>query len=269
MLRNVKDVNGYAVVATDGELGSVQDFYFDDEAWAMRYVIVDTGKWLPGPQVLISPISIGQPDWVARQLAVALTRDQVRNSPPIDTRQPVSRQQEQQHLRYYGYPYYWIGPSLWGPVALPTPALPSESAAVPPSSEADSAASHLRSCGEVAGYHLQATDGTLGHVEDFLFDDLDWAIRWLVVDTSDWWFGHKVLIAPEWVEGIDWAERRVRVDVTREAVEHAPRYDAVGHVNRQWEADYYAHHQRPPYWLSAGRARALKARHLRAPVITK
>jgi hypothetical protein len=268
MLRSVNDVRGYTVVATDGEIGAVDDLYFDDEVWVMRYLIVDTGKWLPGRPVLISPISVGQPDWVSRRLSVSLSRHQVRRSPAIDTRQPVSREQERKHLRYYGYPYYWAGPFLWGAAPVPAAAMPGP-LALPPDDGDQEAENHLRSCYEVAGYQLQATDGTLGHIEDFLFDDLDWAIRWVVVDTRTWWMGRKVLMSPEWVDAIDWAGRSVHVDVTRQAVKAAPRYDVVEHVNRQWEADYYAHHQRPPYWTSADDARAIKKRRLRAPVITK
>ena len=243
--------------------------YFDDESWAVRYIIVDTGKWLPGRLVLISAMAVTQPDRVSRQLNVALTREQVRNSPAIDTEQPVSRQQERLHLRYYGYPYYWVGPALWGASTLPavaTPPVPVEAAGA---TDSDSAESHLRSCREVAGYHLRGTDGELGHADDFLVDDSDWAIRYLVVDTSNWWVGRKVLIAPEWVDSIDWLERSVHVDVTRATVEQAPRYDAAAHVTRQWEADYYAHHKRPPYWMSTEPARKIKTRRLRPPVITK
>jgi hypothetical protein len=198
---------------------------------------------------------------------LSISREQVRSSPEIDTRQPVSREQERTYLQYYGYPYYWIGPSPAGAVPLPGAAVPHalESAPAGPGEHGEN---HLRSCYEVAGYRLQATDGALGHVEDFLFDDLDWAMRWVVVDTRSWWLGRKVLIAPEWIDAIEWPERRVHVDVTREGVKAAPRYDAVEHVNRQWEADYYAHHQRPPYWISAEQARAIKARRRRPPVIS-
>jgi hypothetical protein len=273
MLRSATDVKGYTVAATDGDLGAVHDLYFDDEVWVVRYIIVDTGKWLPGRLVLISPISVNQPDWVERRLNVALTREQVKNSPPVETRRPVSRQQELHYLSYYGYPGYWGAPGLWGPAAFPTALMPAQPP--PPrhrqvdESDATSAEeSHLRSCREITGYRLQATDGELGKIDDVLFDDLDWAIRYVVVDTNTWWFGKQVLIAPEWVDEIDWSERSLRVDVSRESVKRAPEYDAVGHVNRQWEADYYAHHKRVPYWISPERARQIKARHFRPPVIT-
>jgi hypothetical protein len=204
--------------------------------------------------------------------SVSLTRQQVKDSPSIETDQPLSRRKELQYLRYYGLPPYWGAAGLWGGAAVPSAIVPAPAPAltgVPHEEDLSDDASHLRSCREVAGYTLAATDGELGHIEDFLFDDLDWAVRYVVVDTRNWWFGAKVVIPPEWVDTIDWSERTLRVDVARDAVKHAPAYDAVGHINRQWEADYYTHHRRPPYWTSSAQARKIKGWHLRPPIITK
>jgi hypothetical protein len=171
MLRSVKDMTSYTIAASDGDLGSVHDLYFDDEAWVVRYLVLDTrwGKWLPGRLVLISPISVNQPDWVSRRLSVSLTRQQIKDSPTIDTDRPVSRRKELQYAHYYGFPPYWGAASLWGPAATPA-----EIAATSPgqrglSAEADlgNEATHLRSCREVAGYALKASDGNLGHIETF------------------------------------------------------------------------------------------------------
>ena len=262
MLRSISDLRGYSISASDGEIGSVEDFYFDDEAWAVRYLVVDTGKWLPGRQVLISPIAIGEPDWVSRRLGLSLTRDRVKNSPPIDTAKPVSRQKEAEHFAYYGYPAYWNGAALWGPGAYPLGAPIPAAVPVPPAQtdQAGDAENHLRSAREVIGYNLQATDGELGRVDDFLVDDADWAIRYVVVATGKWWTGRKTLVPPEWMDAIDWTGRDVHVSVTQDAVRNAPTYDAVAHVNRQWEADYYAHHKREPYWTSGTGARRINAR---------
>ena len=119
MLRNSAHLKGFTIRATDGELGTVDQFYFDDETWAIRYLVVETGGWLGGRQVLISPISVVHADWEAERLDVALTKKQVENSPNIDTHQPVSRQHEAEYYGYYGYPYYWGGPYLWGPAFYP------------------------------------------------------------------------------------------------------------------------------------------------------
>jgi hypothetical protein len=267
MLHRVKDLQGCDILATDGGIGSVETLYFDDARWTIRYLVVDTGKWLPGKLVLVSPIAIRQPNWTNRTLAVALTRDQVRNSPDIDTHKPVSRQQEVAYARYYRYPYYWSGPGLWG--AWPSPALipPHEMAELDRYAEAEQERAkaqgddHLRSTKEVIGYRLHASDGELGHVDDFLIDDDTWAIRYLVIDTSNWWSGKRVLVSPEMIQEISWSGHHVSVDLTRDRVKAGPEFDAAAHVDRQWEVDYYRHYNRAPYWArpDVGRATGSEA----------
>lgn len=250
MLRNVNELQGFGIVATDGALGSVEEFYFDDERWTIRYLVIDTGKWLPGRKVLISPFLVREIDWTRRTVAVSVTRDQVKNSPDIDTHKPVSRQHEAAYLGYYGYPYYWGSTGLWGPAPFPTAAATAHVAAMEGYAEAQRHTSgnqedeHLRRTKEVNGYGLHATDGELGHVADFLIDDGDWAIRYLVVNTGNWWFGQKVLVSPDWIEAVSWTDRKVSVRVTRQAVKDAPKFDVVEHIDRQWETDYAAYYER-------------------------
>ncbi|MEO8766933.1 MAG: PRC-barrel domain-containing protein, partial [Nitrosospira sp.] len=114
MLRSIKDLEGFAAEATDGLIGHVKDFYFDDEAWTIRFLVVETGAWLEGRKVLISPVAIGVPDWVRRLLPVSVTREQVRKSPDVDSQKPISRQHEVENYAYYGFPYYWGGLGIWG-----------------------------------------------------------------------------------------------------------------------------------------------------------
>ena len=255
MLRNIKDLRGYAIRATDGVIGEVDDFYFDDENWAVRYLVVDTGSWLSGRKVLISPLAIGHPDWLGQLLPVSLTKAQVEKSPDIDTKKPVSRQQEAAYSSYYSYPYYWGGAGLWGmggyPGSLTTEnrieeALKAGRAAAATTSED----CHLRSCRSVVGHHVHATDGDLGHVEDFLADEHTWAIRYLIVDTSNWWGGHQVLIAPQWITAVSWSDAKVSVDLTRQAIKEAPSYDPAAHLGRQQEQSIDEHHDRPDYWTT-------------------
>jgi hypothetical protein len=254
MLLRVKDLQGYDILATDGRIGSVQTFYFDDVHWTIRYLVVDTGKWLPGKLVLVSPIAVRQPEWTSHTIPVALTRDQVKNGPDIDMHKPVSRQQEAAYAQYYRYPYYWSGPGVWG--AWPSPALipPREMAELDRYAQAEQERAqsqgddHLRSTKEVIGYQLHATDGELGHVDDFLIDDDTWAIRYLVIDTSNWWFGKRVLISPAMIQAISWSGHHVAVDLTRQDVKAAPEFDAAAHIDRQWEAEYHRHYKRDPYW---------------------
>jgi len=265
MLRNLKDLENYKIGATDGEIGHVKDFYFEDDAWVLRYFVVDTGSWLSSRKVLISPISVHHPDWLARKLPVSITREQVRHSPDIDTDQPVSRQNEEQYLGYYGYPYYWGGGGLWGEGLYPYAIAPGfagygldrvererqiEEQLRDERARHRNDDPHLRSCAAVTGYHLHATDGDIGHVAGFLVDDETWAIRYLVVDTSNWWMGHQVLIAPPWIKGVHWNDKTVAVDLSRAAIQSAPPYDPASGWSREQERNLSRHYGRSGYWAS-------------------
>ena len=247
MLRNVKDLRGDAIRATDGVIGRVDDFYFDDEDWGVRYLVVDTGGWLSGRKVLISPIALGQAGWMARQLPVALTRAQVKGSPDIDTRRPVSRQHEADYFEYYGYPYYWGGAGLWGMGAYPGGLTTEDRIAKELKSHRTQSKGrpddcHLRSSNAVIGHHIEAKDGEIGHVKDLLVDDHTWAIRYLIVDTSNWWGGHHVLVSPRWIKDVSWSEAKISVDLARQAVQYAPEYDSAVQFDQQLERrvdEYY------------------------------
>ena len=262
MLRSLHDLEKCTIGATDGDIGHVKDLYFDDHAWAIRYLIVETGSWLASRKVLISPISIRKADWAAHKLPVAITRDQVERSPDIDTDQPVYRRHEVQYLGYYGYPAYWGGTGLWGGDMVPFDMAPGQ-AELPLGVAARERAiagaeaererhrdddPRLRSCEAVVGYDIQATDGGVGHVEGFLIDDETWAVRYLVVNTSNWWLGHKVLVAPHWIGGVHWSDRTVTVDLSRETVKAAPPYDPSAELDRARETRLYTHYSRAPYW---------------------
>lgn len=261
MLKNLKDLQGYALRATDGDVGTVKDFYFDDVHWTVRYLVVETGTWLSSRKVLVSPFSIGTPIHDEKVLPVSITREQVRNSPDIDTDKPVSRQHELDYLDYYGYPAYWDSAGLWGAGGLPgmmlpdaglTPvsAIPTEERRVAQAREASHQNDdpHLRSIKEVTGYHIKATDGEIGHVQGAIFDEASWAIRYLSVDTSNWWVGHKVLVAPQWIKEVSWADKVVAVGLTRAAIQAAPASDSAIPPDRAQEIDIYKHYDRTGYW---------------------
>jgi hypothetical protein len=269
MLRSMQDLENYAIAATDGPIGHVKDFYFDDQAWVIRYLVVDTGPWLASRKVLISPISIHHPNWAYRSLPVSLSREQVRMSPEIDTERPVSRQHEIEYLAYYDYPYYWDGSGLWGAAGYPEMMMPGYAGfdAAPRGAqstlmrmqsqrETDEARDddpHLRSCQAVIGYHVDATDGRIGHVQGLLVDEQTWAIRYLVVDTSNWWIGHQVLVPPQWIADVRWADSSVAVHLTRAAVQSAPAYEPGAQLDRGQEIAIYKHYGRPVYWSDQGR----------------
>jgi hypothetical protein len=253
MLMNATHLKGLVIRATDGELGSVDEFYFDDETWAIRYLIVETGGWLGGRRVLISPFSVTQTDWSGNRLDVALTKKQVEHSPDINTHQPVSRQHEAMYLGYYGYPYYWGGPYLWGPVFYPEGWSGSPQASAEAMVERirrESTDSHLRSSEAVTGYNIEATDGEIGHVDGFVVDEEPWAIRYIEVATRNWWPGKKVLVSPAWIERVSWAESKVYVGLSREAIKDAPEYVEPMPITREYENRLYFHYGRPPYWLN-------------------
>jgi hypothetical protein len=252
MLRSVKDLEGFSIGATDGPIGKIKDFYFDDEAWVVRYAVVNTNAWL-GHEVLISPYSLGQADWAREALPVTITKDQVEHSPGIDTDKPISRQYETSYLGYYGYPYYWGGTGLWGERDYPgTMLVGMDPSAFRGYLRAPSAGSdadpHLRSCNAVMGYHIHARDGEIGHVQVFLVDDYLWSVRYLIVNTSNWWVGHQVLVSPEWIQSVSWPQSKVTIDLDRQAIKDAPVYDEKTLVDRDAELRIYNHYGRHGYW---------------------
>lgn len=255
MLRNTTLLKGLVIRATDGELGTVDQFYFDDETWAVRYLTVETGGWLGGRQVLISPFSVVHTDWEANRMDVSLTKKQVEHSPEINTLQPVSRQHEAAFLGYYAYPYYWGGPYLWGPAFYPVGLASStktSAEAMPARVSRESADSHLRSSEAVTGYNIEAVDGEIGHVDGFVVDDEAWAIRYVEVATRNWWPGQKVLVSPDWVERVSWADSSVYVGLSREAIKNGPAYTDATPITREYENRLHLHYGRPPYWLHEG-----------------
>ena len=234
MLRSLKQLYGDELGASDGDIGHVKDFYFDDQNWAVRYVVANTGDWLPKRLVLIAPHSLGQIDQADKILRVKLKRKQIEDSPSIESHKPISRQYEEEYFRYYGWPYYWQGNGVWGmsgfPILeLPPQPLPGESAGpiTPHSKRADA---HLRSTQAVTGYHIKASDGTIGHVCDFMMDTGNWVIGQLVIKTGHRFSGNEVLIPTKQVESISYEESTVFVKMTAEAVEHSPPFhlDPVG-----------------------------------------
>lgn len=242
MLRSVKDLIGYKILARDGQIGDVEDFYFDDHLWIIRYITVNTGNWLPGRLVLISPVDAGVPDWSGHVFPVRLSREAVKNSPSELKDKPVSRRYETELHKYYGWPVYW-GPSATG--AIPGPISAPESAAAV---EEDQGDPNLRSAKEVIGYHIQAVDGEIGHAQDFIADTETWTIRYVVVDTRNILPGRKVLIAPEWITSMRWDERKVHVDADSRRIRESPTFDPSTPVNREYEARLYDYYGRPAYW---------------------
>ena len=239
MLHAVNDLLGFTMGATDSEIGEITDVYFDDEHWTLRYMVVATGRWLRGRKVLISPMSVRGISWDDSVIDLAISQQQIRDSPGIDTDKPVSRQHEIAFYNHYGYPNYWEGSNPWGLGTYPLPWVgASAEAGLSLAQSVDdvvrrrrsdcehsSGDCHLRSSNEVIGYEAMATDGPVGTIGGFLFDDSDWAIHHAVVATGKWLYGRQVLLAPASIVGVSWFEHEVYVNVTREAIEASPEYD--------------------------------------------
>jgi hypothetical protein len=257
MLTSLSRLHGSAVQGFDGEVGSVARFLLQVNPWVVRYIVVSTGTWSEGGEVLISPWSIAPGTVISDRVALSLNRDQVRQSPRYDAEEALTREHERALLAHYGYPMYWVGPMLWGPVPAAAGMPPPEPAGPTPTSDddrhlgttmVDSPVAGLADSRQVVGTHLQARDGDIGHVHDFLVESESWRVRYLVIDTKNWWTGRQVLIAPEWIDSFEWPDHKVHVSVDRAAIENAPEYDPDRTLSREDEVALYRHYRRGPYW---------------------
>lgn len=249
MLQKISDLNGYKILATDGALGTVSDVLFDDTSWLVRWLVVDTGNWLSGRKVLLPTSALGHIDTDAQSFSVRLTQVQVKDSPDIDQDQPVSRQQEGNVYDYYGWSPYWStgfymgGYGYMGDMAgigtYGQPRHHDEEHYDTLRAEGDA---HLRSAKAVHGYHIHATDGEIGHIDDFLLEDADWSIHYMVIDTTNWWAGKKVVISPRSAHDIDWSGRRINLNVDRETVRGSPLYDATVTIDRDYERAFHRYY---------------------------
>ncbi len=242
---------GLSICATDGKIGTVSDLLFDDTNWRLRWLVVDTGHWLPGRLVLLHPSALGQPDFNRKILPVGLTRARVEASPDIQQDLPVSRQMEQGVFAYYGWDPYWGG-GAFGMEGLAAPLAPGFMPPIDSSLGSDVMSQqhegdpHLRSVSATDGYSLHATDGHIGHVSDFLMDTHNWVLRYLIVDTRNWWPGKHVLLSPHCVKAIDWVEQSITIDVSCDKVRASPEWDPAALINSSYEQRLRDHYDWPP-----------------------
>lgn len=228
MIKRVRELLRCAIVATNGECGRVHDVYFDDRRWIVRYLAVDAGHWSAGPHVLVPLAAVARIRWPGRRVEVALTREQIRSGPPLDAHRPVERQHEIAPYEYLGFPIHLTAD---GPAA---------GASRPADDE------HLHSARALIGHAVQALDGEVGYVEDFLMDDASGAVRYLVVDSRRWWTGKRVMLATERVQWVSWMESSVHVDLPRDPIRRAPDYDPARPVDPEYEARLAEYYDHPP-----------------------
>lgn len=239
---------GYKILVSDGEIGNVHDFFFNDEEWFVRYMVVNTGFWILGRKVLVSRHAFEQPVWSLKVFPVSLTKEKVKNSPDVDLDKPVSRQYEERLHEHYQWPVYWNMSAAmpgWPVFYIPPELFVKEK---PPEGGKEEE-SHLRSTRELLGYRVSASDGEVGEVKDFMVEDDDWLLRYMLVKTGNWTDSNKeVLVALEWLEHINIVSRQVTISLDREAVRSSPAFDPTQPVNRQYEEVLYDYYGRPKYW---------------------
>lgn len=252
MLRHASEIDGYSIGATDGPIGKITDFLFDDQTWLVRWIVVDMGGVLSPQKVLIPTSALGHVNHIGRQFAVRLTKAQVEDSPSIDTAVPVSRLMETNLFDYYGWTPYWSDGFYMGGYGYEGGAIaPPGLGLTPQKHRPDTfleahADRHLRSVREVTGYHVHASDGQVGHVGEFLLEDQDWSIHYLVVDTQNWWPGKKVLISPRSIQSVDWSLRSVMLSIARQSIKDSPAYDGSQAVDRAYEYAYHGYYDHLP-----------------------
>lgn len=260
MLLSVRELEHYSISATDGKIGRIEELFFEEDTWIVRYLVIDVGNWLSSQRVLLVPDIVTGVDSDTKIIPVSLTKDQVENSPDVDTAMPISREKELKLHKYYDWQPYWTMPY---PAALGTyparpagvgPVMPVETEAaleaepeVMETVEESDVNSYLRSTDEVIDYYVQASDGDIGHVQDFIVDTRHWIIRYAVLDTRNWLPGKKVLISPAWITSIRWESSEVYIDLSREQIKNSPEYDPET-LNRDYEKRLHDHYDKPAYW---------------------
>jgi len=226
-MNNASRLIGKSIEALDGEIGSVHDLYFDDQTWSVRYLVVDTGKWLPGRKVLVATEAVVKPWHHQAAIAVKLTTEQIRSSPDIDSAMPLSRASEELLYQHYQWTSYW------DPTIVPIPPMPPPSTELTVEEDRQEAANTaeslvdvgLRRANELGRSHVTARDGDVGHVEDLLVDDDLSRILFLVIEVKGWLFGKKVLAGPSLISRVDWATSTVHVNAHRQALKSAQEYN--------------------------------------------
>lgn len=246
MLIKAKTIQGFKLSGVDGEVGKVKEFFFDDKFWTIRYLVADTGNWLNDRQVLISPYFLENVNYDSELINVTLTKNEIENSPPLESDKPISRQFEERYYGHFGAPVYWTGPKVWG--SYPYATSDREKWGSVPGTQEKTWDSHLQSTRDITKNAIRATDDEIGKVSDFIIDDETWEIRYLIIDTGKWLPGRKVLISPQWIDEFDLVDEKVHVSLSRRAIEQAPEYNDDEMLSRDYESRLYQYYDMEGYW---------------------
>ena len=248
MLRSLKPLENFTVTASNGEVANVVDFLFDDEAWKVKKIVMETRGLIKGGRILVaSPKALANINWAGRLFHLALTREDVDRVPGVDLDVPIPASGPTEGHRFFGYDYYLGHDEIWSSDADNGLFADGHWAEAPLRLYGGKGEAHLRSIKAIRGYHLQARDGPIGHLEDLLIDDQSWDVRFMAVDTRQWGPGHRVLVAPDHAR-VSWREKKIFVDLPQEVVRESPPWDPSIEVDRDYEARLHAHYSRPVHW---------------------
>lgn len=245
MLHHLRDLKGYEVVGADHAVGAIYDFLFDEGDWIVRYVVIDTGGWLSGRRLLLSAAAVDRIDETNGRIHFSMTREQIENGPPLESADSISRNYEAELASYYGWPEYW-GARAMETAAVGPPPVPAHRAGT---AKRNAHGADLRSVNAVSSYDLHGLDGRIGKVKDFLCEDYEWCIRYIVVDTGGWLTGRLVLVSPTWIDDVDWRAMRVHLELTRAQIEASPECDPSVAPAREYEERLHQHYGRERYWI--------------------
>lgn len=244
VLTRARALLGYTLSVANEEIGQLKEFYFDDRHRVVRYLVADTGDWLADRQVLFSPYARDSVSRELRRILLRVTKRQLEESPRLGGDEPVSEQFEDAYSRFHGWPKYWCGPYVWGHSAH----INRDRRRWQESAE-DGWARQVRSTDGVIGNYVQTTDGEIGQVEDFIIDDDVWAIRYLIISTRNWWPGKRVLVAPQWIQRVNWGKGKMFVDLSGEVIRRSPEFTERQLVTREYEGRVHRHYDRRGYWM--------------------
>ena len=263
MLRSIQSLIGFTMGATDGEIGKVKDFYFDDKTWRIKYLVVETGNWLFGRKVLLSPVALQTTNLESNSLPVNLTKDQIKHSPDIDTDKPVSAQQEAELHSHYSWPNNeaaGIGFMTTGMVGgVVAPGIPfderisdevhhhsdtvSDRGPENENPQHQSGDQHLRSFKDLKGYTIHASDGEFGEVDDLIVDSVSWSVPFMVIETGNWYSGKKILTTTKNIRSIEWKDSSVHVTQSTHTLKSSPEFDYSEPMDQETERSLYNFYQ--------------------------